>query len=312
MREHGSSRAEVKPASPDFSVDPSPAFLKLNRMHPSSGKTHPLRHFPPLLLLLFAVIPGTPLTAHEFWIEPLTYRLDPGELLEAHVVNGENFKGPKVPYAPRHFVRFEQVSGERSRPVRGRPGQTPAFRERPLGEGLLILLYTSRPDRADYDTLEEMIAFAEHKDLAGFAERHRARDLPTTQIGEAYTRYAKSLVAVGEGSGQDRHLGLETELVALANPYTDDLEGTFPVKVFFGKTPRPGAQVELFEKAPDGRVSVTRHKADASGVALLPVKPGHAYLADAVVLREPTAALARSHDAVWETLWASLTFRIPE
>ncbi|MFO7724692.1 MAG: DUF4198 domain-containing protein [Oceanipulchritudo sp.] len=281
-------------------------------MQPSSGNTRHKRRFHPLLVLLLAVIPGTPLAAHEFWIEPMTYRLDPGDRLEAHVVNGENFKGPKVPYAPRHFIRFEQVSGERSRPVRGRPGQTPALRERPLDEGLLILVYTSRPDRADYATFEELLAFAEHKDFAGFEKRHRARDLPTTEIGEVYTRYAKSLVAVGTGSGEDRHLDLETELVALANPYTDELGDTLPVKAFYAGSPRPNARVELFEKAPDGRVSVTRHRTDASGVAHLPVKPGHAYLADAVVLREPGPELARSHDAAWETLWASLTFSVPE
>lgn len=281
-------------------------------MHTLSGSISHRRRFHPLLILLLTMVPGPPLAAHEFWIEPVTYRLDPADILEAHAVNGEHFKGYKVPYIPRHFVRFEQVSGERSHPVRGRPGRTPALRERPIDEGLIILVYASRPEQVAYETFEEMLTFAEHKDFADFEKHHRARGLPMTNIGEAYTRYAKSLVAVGEGSGQDRRLGLESELVALANPYTDDLGGTLPVQVFYGDSARPGAQVELFEKAPDGSVSVARHRADASGIALLPVKPGHAYLADAVVLREPAAALARSHEAVWETLWASLTFYIPE
>ncbi len=32
---------------------------------------------------------------------------------------------------------------------------------------------------------------------------------------------------------------------------------------------------------------------------------------DAVVLREPSEALAAERDVVWESLWANLTFAVP-
>ena len=117
-------------------------------------------------------------------------------------------------------------------------------------------------------------------------------------------------IAVGDGAGADREAGLETEIVALANPYTDDLSDGLPVRVLYQGAPRADAQVELFAKSPEGEVEITLLRTDAEGVALLPVTPGQVYLADAVVVRplEPVA----EDDPVWESLWASLTFKVPE
>ena len=81
--------------------------------------------------------------------------------------------------------------------------------------------------------------------------------------------------------------------------------------MFYRDAMRANAQVELFEKAADGTVVVTLHKADADGIALLPVRSGYEYMADAVVMRVPSDALASEYGAVWETLWANLTFAVP-
>ena len=49
---------------------------------------------------------------------------------------------------------------------------------------------------------------------------------------------------------------------------------------------------------------------NAEGIAIVPVKAGYAYLLDNVLLREPSEALAQETGAVWETLWAALTFEV--
>ncbi len=100
---------------------------------------------------------------------------------------------------------------------------------------------------------------------------------------------------------------METEFVALANPYTADMDLGLPVQLLYQDAPRPGAQVEVFDRAPDGTVRVTTAQTDAKGIALIPVSPGHEYLLDAVFLR-PAPDL---DEAVWESHWASITFKIP-
>ncbi len=79
----------------------------------------------------------------------------------------------------------------------------------------------------------------------------------------------------------------------------------------FRRRPRADAQVELFDKAPDGAVRLTLHRTDPQGRVALPVEPGHTYMVNAVALRAPDQRHAR-HRAVWETLWANLTFAVPE
>ena len=53
---------------------------------------------------------------------------------------------------------------------------------------------------------------------------------------------------------------------------------------------------------------ITYLATDAKGEAVIPVRPGHRYLLDAVVLRE-----APDGDGpVWESLWAAMTFAVPD
>ena len=216
-----------------------------------------------------------------------------------------------IPYLPQRFVMFQQFAGGQDAPVGGRLGDSPGLQTPPLGPGLQVISYVSSVQRVDYETFDKFLSFAEHKDFADMAARHMARQLPLTDFAESYIRHAKTLIAVGDGAGADLRTGMETEIVALANPYTDDTSAGLPVQVWYQGAERAGAQVELFEKADDGTVQITLHRTNDRGIATLPVKPGHSYLVDAVVLREPAPEVAADLSVVWETLWASLTFRIP-
>ena len=118
-------------------------------------------------------------------------------------------------------------------------------------------------------------------------------------------------MAVGDGRGEDRAFGLETELVALENPYTGDMSDGIDVVLLYQGAPRSGAQIEVFDKAADETVQVTTVRTDSEGKATVPVLPAHRYMLDAVALREPSAELAEETRAVWESLWANLTFAIP-
>ncbi|MFT4961259.1 MAG: cobalt/nickel transport protein, partial [Paracoccaceae bacterium] len=67
------------------------------------------------------------------------------------------------------------------------------------------------------------------------------------------------------------------------------------------------ALIEVFARAPDDTVEITTTHTDANGHALIVVKPNTTYLLDAVILRQP----APESKAVWESLWAAMTFATP-
>ena len=266
-----------------------------------------MRSFALVLSLL-----ATPIAAHEFWIEPTNYQVAAQTNLEADIVNGEEFAGVKLSFLPQRFVNFVLFSGDESARVEGRPGDTPALQQAPVAEGLNIAAYQANNATVDYDTWEKFQNFVDHKDFGDVLSLHQARGLSEDGFKEVYSRHAKALFGVGHSEGADRRVGLETEIVALTNPYTDYVSDGFAVQVYYRNDLRANTQVEVFEKASNGDVTISLYRTDDQGIAVFPVAPGHAYMVDAVVLREPSAQLAERTGAVWETLWANLTFAVPE
>ena len=235
----------------------------------------------------------------------------PGDAIQADIRNGERFEGRALSYFERSTVRLEQAFDGTTTTVEARSGDLPALTlQAPDSDGLLVLAYETTPSQVTYRDWEKFLRFAHHKDFADIEARHDAAGYPRDTFREGYTRHAKALIAVGDGRGADRKMGLETELVALTNPYAADFDGTMRVALTYQGEPRGDAQVEVFDRAPDGTVEITLARTDAEGQAAIPVAPGHEVLLDAVVLR-PAPESDAPNAPVWETLWAALTFRVP-
>ncbi len=256
-----------------------------------------------------------PSAAHEFWIAPEEYSLAPGGELRADLRVGQRFEGTSAPYIPMNFTRFDVATGgdDAPRPVPGRIGDRPALQMEVDEPGLATILHVTRDYELVWESWEAFTAFLDHKDAAWVvaADAERGRH-PRDGVVEGYSRYAKALVAVGEGRGEDRAHGLLTEIVALENPYTGELSDGLDVRLLYDDAPRPDAQVGIFARGPEGAVETRTVRTDAAGMATIPVAPGTEYLLDAVLLRVPTPDLAMSFGAEWESLWASLTFRTPD
>jgi len=263
------------------------------------------------LIFLVIVTGALPAFAHEFWIAPREYQVEPGAAIMADLKVGQKMSGTRFSYIPRNFIRFDLVQGETVTPVVARMGDIPALNMAAPKEGLVVVVHETTDRVLTYSEWAKFSAFVTHKDLAGTLEAHAARGLPQTGFKESYRRYAKSLIATGHGQGADRRTGLEVEIVALANPYTDALQDGLPVQVFFRDAPRADAQIEVFARDPAGQVTVTTLRTDSNGKALIPVVPGVDYLLDSVVML-PLDAADPTTDPSWKSLWASLTFRVPK
>ncbi|HGG05699.1 MAG TPA: DUF4198 domain-containing protein [Aliiroseovarius sp.] len=265
-----------------------------------------------LLSFVFVLFSSLTAKAHELYLEPLDYQVGPEGRLMINIVNGQKFRGHKLPYLPQVAVRFDMAGPEGVVPVVSRAGDTPAVdMQVPAQGGLLVFIYHARNATLTYNDAEKFWDFVEHKDLPVTRAEHAARGLPESGFKEVYSRYSKTLVAVGDGAGQDRNFGLLTEIVALANPYTDPVDNGLPVQLLYQGVPRANEQLEVFDKDPAGEVTITRLRTDDDGILNVPVTPGHSYMLDAEVLRLPDPALADETGASYESLWANLTFAVP-
>ena len=249
--------------------------------------------------------------AHEFWLSPTDYTVAVGEQMQVRLLQGTGMKGSPLIYLPADIARFNIVEGETERAVTARMGDEPAL-DMPAGpDGLAVVVHETMDSEVIYTDFAVFERFVTHKSFNAALAEHAARGLPQTGFSETYRRHAKSLISVGSGVGKDRAMGLKIEIVALANPYTDDLSAGMPLQVLLDGAPRADAQIELFQTAPDGNVTISLYRTNASGEVVVPVKQGMEYLVDTVLL----TALPNNNPAagpVWHSDWASLTFQTPD
>lgn len=250
--------------------------------------------------------------AHEFWIEPQRFEIEPSQDVVADLRVGEYFKGNSQTYLPANFVLFKAIDPAGTRPVKGRLGDTPAVNLPARGSGLHVIVYQSTPSSVTYDDLDDFASFARKQGLGWAVDAHRRRGLESTDIKEAYTRYARTLVRVGDGAGRDRPVGMPLELVAITNPYTASENEDITVRLLWRGEAHTGAQVTVFRKHSECRTSRTTLRTDAEGRAVVPRGPGGRLLVNAVQLTEPGEGVPARMGAVWASLWASLTFGLPE
>jgi len=244
--------------------------------------------------------------AHEFWIEPVDFTVAQGEKIEAQNRIGQMLKGDPHPFIASTFVRFTLTDSAGTRDVEGALGDRPALQVMPERDGLHIAAYQSTVSTLTYREAEKFQRFVSKEGLDGVLAAHAARGLPETGFAEGYTRFAKALVAVGEGRGADKALGLRFELVALSNPYTD--AGPTEVQLLQEGAPAPDIQVAVFRR--DGTGTVTREvmRTGADGRARIERRGAALVLVSAVTMVEPREALAARKGVVWHSLWASLSW----
>ncbi len=259
---------------------------------------------------LYLVFSVNAALSHEFWISPEQYSIKSGENIVAHLRVGSNMDGAPLSYFPSGFDRFDVVFNGETLDVKSRLGDRPAMNMPIEGNGLAVVVHETSDNLLRYKSLEQFNNFLDQKDFTGVLEIHKARGLPDFGFVEQYRRFAKALIAVGNGRGFDRVQGLRTEIVALANPYTDDVSMGMPVLVLFENKPLADTQVQVFAKSDNGIVTEDILRTDAQGKLLVPVQTGVEYLVDAVVMVQ-----LENDDAgagpVWESLWAALTFKMP-
>ena len=261
--------------------------------------------------LLCSLLLISPVYAHEFWISPEKYEIAVAESFAADFRVGEGFNGSQLSYLKERATRHSYVQNGVETTISGRNGDRPALKISSLKNGLAILVHETTDSTLKYSEFEKFKNFVKHKAFGGVLTAHKVRGLPKTGFRESYRRFAKSLIAVGNGSGNDINVGLQIEIIAQANPYIDDMVSGLPVLVLLEGKPRSNAQVELFARptGTDKNVEVTLHFTNDMGIATLPVKQGYEYMADHVALLplEPS----QKNDPVWHSLWANLTFSVP-
>lgn len=263
---------------------------------------------------LLIALAAPPCAAHDFWIEPTSFRPAAGAPVGLGLRVGEGFAGEPLPRDERLLRRFVAAGPAGVVPVPGLDGSRPAGRFAPAEPGLYVVGYASG------DTVVRLgaEAFARYIEEEGLEPQLAAAAPPPALVRDAFSRCAKALLLVPGGgtAGFDRRLGLPLELVPLADPHRlaggDGSAGgaagapvELPVELLYDGRPLPGVRVTALHRDDPSRPVVAR--TDADGRVRLRLPRGGAWLVKAVRI-EPAP---EGSGADYRSVWASLTFELP-
>lgn len=242
--------------------------------------------------------------AHEYWLEPETYRPKCNSVVRVRMALGERFAGGPSVYDPDHVAKFELVGPEGESAVRGRSGGLTSF-ARVSGEGTYVLGYHTKRTFHKMDAAPFEAYLIEEGLAPIVAERKKLGESEMTGR-EAYSRCAKSILTVGQADdGFQRRLGYPLEIMAEQNPATARAGQAFAIRLLHEGKPLADSTVVAVSRDRPSRLLKAQTNAD--GVASFTLPEAGVWMVTAIHMLRVTDGAA----ADWESFWASLTFEVP-
>lgn len=274
-----------------------------------------MRHKFALLLGLLVCSWASFIEAHDFWLQPSEYWIEPDTLDSMTLQVGHGPFRQRSPIPLRRITRFQAIAPNgmavdvHQRLRLGQGAEDGDFRLNDPGTYVLVL---QTDDGAQ--THLPAIRFNDYLKVEGLtpALEQRARLQRMDADGsERYSRCAKSIVQVGQPraglQGQvDKPVGLPLEIVPEANPYGTKRPATFPVRVLYAGHALAGALVKLTNLANDASPFEVR-LTDRDGRASFTMPNAGAWLLNVIW----TKPLPRSEETDFETVFSSLSFGFP-
>jgi len=269
-----------------------------------------------LALTACALVGATTALAHDFWLQPVRWRLDPRALAGLTLQVGHGPYRQRSPISASRIVAFYGVAPDgRMVDLRKQlhPGATANDATVSFGRPGTYILALETDDRAESHL--PAIRFNDYLKVEGLtpAIDLRARTGRTDTDGaENYSRHAKAIVQVGpvDPRGQlqiTKPLGLSLEIVPERSPLTASEGGTLPVRIFYRGRLLPGALVKLTNLDHDAE-PIEVHRTDARGRAIFAMPGRGAWLLNVIWTRpQPRTSLTD-----FETDFSSLSFGISE
>ena len=262
------------------------------------------------LKIIFFFFPCT-LIGHELWIDTTDFRVEKDTEINLNLRNGENFDGFSLGYFDRSVEKLYWRQNGNQFNNTSRQGDIPALKIVPDENGLVTAVYVSKPSIIKYKEFKKFKNFAIAKHSQRAIDFHLNSNFPKENFSEIYTRYSKALLGVGGAKGSDKANDLELELIALQNPYIDDISTGIEILTLYQGRPQAFTTLNVFERSnADLRVNSYVVKTNEKGIAKVKVENDNAYLIDNVILRPANDKLLKDKGVIWESLWAALTFGV--
>lgn len=245
--------------------------------------------------------------AHEFWIQPQSFRPELGKNIGIQLRVGDGFPGEVRPRDPTKLEKFVVAGSIGAVAIPGFDGRDPAGVHRFERAGVQVLGYRSKDTRIEMPGTK-FDDYLKQEGLHEIIAARKERGQTGTDTVENFSRCAKALVRAGENVADDpghtRVLGLTAEMVTEENPYAKSPGESLKVRFLYEGAPRANQQITVRHSEDLGMWQVLRTDEQGFAMVALP-KPG-VYLLNGVVMREGQPGSGVD----WQSVWSSLTFEV--
>lgn len=266
-------------------------------------------------LALLGLCAAPSASAHDFWVQPEHYWLQPATAISMTLQVGHGAQRQRSRIPSGRITRFEAIapSGRaidlRHRLQLGGTAGDGTFRLDEPGAHVLVL---ETDDKAkshlpaarfnDYLAEEGLTPAQEHRRRTGTANADGS---------ETYGRRTKAIVLVGPSAAGleaqvTKPVGLTLEIVPEVSPFAQPRLSQLPIRVYYEGRPLAGALVKLTDLEQD-ETPLAMHRTDRTGRATFAIPRAGPWLLNVVWTRP----LPRSRETDFETLFSSLSFAIP-
>ncbi len=243
------------------------------------------------------------LYAHDFWIEPSTFRPTPGSTVAIGLRVGQNFVGDAVPRFSRAIEQFIVRQDGTEQPISGMENIDPAGWLRAGGQSTAVIAYRSSGSFIEL-AADKFDDYLRQEGLDRIIDIRAKRGEQKKPGRERFYRYAKALLTGRQSSAAvTQPLGLAYEIVPDRDPTVEP--APFRGRVLYDKKPLADALVVAMLRS-DPLVRLTARSAENGTFSLALPRDGVWLIKSVHMVRASFFS-----EADWDSLWASLTFETP-
>lgn len=261
-----------------------------------------------VLLAFFIIILSTStISAHDFWLVPQLFRINPGDSVTISANTGMDFPNSLSAVTPDRVNQFILVGKSTKKnitdlKVQGNSLVTECtFKE----SGTYVVGVDLKPKEIKL-TAEEFNEYLLHDGLPNIYELRKKEGILDKDAVEHYSKYPKAIIQVGKKLDEVpiKPLGFPIEIVPKLNPYGLKIGDDLEVTVLFQGKPLSGIEI-AWSYPGKGEEFAGSKETDKNGKAVIPLDKVGPY-----VIRLTHMEWVKKPTHEWESYWASLTFEV--
>ncbi len=246
-------------------------------------------------------------TAHEFWLAPNRFRVQPGQTVKLDFLVGEDFHGELWGARTRRtaslFHYFGNQKSDLTAQALASDSTAITFQCKKAGTHLLAMRSNNSFLELEGDKFNDYLAEDGIENILALREQRGELEKPAREF---YQRCAKALLQAGKKTDETYALntGMPLEIIPLQNPYALRVGDKLKVQILFEGNPLPDAVVRTWHKTDETKTNQGKARTNAEGIAEFTLDAKGFWMVSLVRMVE----YSDKSQADYQSFWASLTF----